>query len=176
MKMKAAIITLFLSTQLFAEVEVCSRKAQVAFGIFSHMWIKTEKVSAGMGGQIYDGASIGDVMELPYITDVFVRDHSHEIAEKCVVKKGVDEDCINDELTIGKPLGKWRILNQCQIYVSRVIEKCTTPEQKKRNRAIRRYKTLLRDSQIHRDHNYFDRWEMEDLMKKYQFTKDELNE
>lgn len=175
--MKAIILlfTLLLSLELLAEVEVCSRKAQVAFGIFSHMWIKTEKVIAGMGGQIFDGEMIGDVMELPYITDVFVRDHSHEIAEKCEIKKGVDEECVNDQLDIGRYLGKWRMLNQCQTFVASVIDKCTTPEQKIRNRALAKYKRLVRESRHMKNFDFFKEMEMKELMEKFQFTTEELS-
>ena len=175
MKTKLLLLTLLFSLSALADVEVCSRKAQVAFGIFSHMWIKTEKVIAGMGGQIFDDAMIGDVMELPYITDVFVRDHSREVAKKCIVKKGVDEECVNDELVIGKPLGKWRVLNQCQTFVASVLDRCTSPEQKARNRAISKYKRLINESRHSKNFDFFKELEMRELMEKFQFTDEELN-
>jgi hypothetical protein len=36
----------------------------------------------------------------------------------------VDEDCVNAELDLGKPLGHFSLINNCQTFVSRVIKRC----------------------------------------------------
>ncbi len=172
MKALLLILAITFSVQSLATVEVCSRKAQVAFGLFSHMWIKTDTVEAGMGGPIYEGVEIGDVMELPYVTKVYVRDHSGDTPDKCEVKEGIDEECVNKELVIDKPLGHWRVLNQCQSYVAKVIRNCEYPWHKERRLALSRAKRLIREIQRGKGDTFFKERQLERLIKKYDFDLD----
>lgn len=172
MKALLFVLALTISAQTLATVEVCSRKAEVAFGLFSHMWIKTDSVEAGMGGKIYEGVGIGDVMELPYITRVYVRDHSDQVALKCELKEGIDEDCVNDELELGKYLGHWRIFNQCQSYVADVISKCEFPEHRERRLALRRAKRLIREIRQNKSNTHFKERRLRKLIQKYGFDLD----
>lgn len=109
----------------FAKVENCQRRAQILKGIVQHHWIKTDTKSAGMGSGLSD-EQIGDTFEAPYTTHVFVIDHSNQSAEKCEEIKEIDEDCVNAELDVGKSLGRFSLVNNCQFFVFDVLKKCST--------------------------------------------------
>ncbi len=125
MKYALAFIILGFSISSFAMVEDCYRKAQIMGGIVNHHWIKTDTKIAGMGSGISEG-QIGDRFEAPYTTHVFVIDHSDQVAKICKEIKDVDEDCVNAELDVGKALGRFSLINNCQTYVSSVLRKCST--------------------------------------------------
>ncbi len=131
------ILLSFFTISANADVSVCSRTADVLAGIFEHQWIKTNEVEAGMGGAIYEDALIGDRFEMPYTTEVYVRDHSNDRPEKCLPKYHVVEDCVNEELEIGKYLGQWHMFNNCQTFVSEVLRKCEYPRIKAFRKSMR---------------------------------------
>jgi RHS repeat-associated protein len=108
------------------EVLVCS---QPAFGSMpvDHQWIKTDAVEAGMGGTRGNvpGNQSGDK---PY-DPVQVTDHSGRSKQKgssCKKVENVDEQKVNDQLKIGKPLGRWSPTNQCQSFVREVLNNAST--------------------------------------------------
>lgn len=113
-----------------ARVEVCQRKAKIAFSLVSHYWLRTDLVEAGMGSaRDYQGDQIGDVYEGAG-TKVFIIDHSTQKAQKCKESLNHDEECINRELEIGKPIGRFTPFNNCLTFVRKVLRKCETPEYK----------------------------------------------
>jgi RHS repeat-associated protein len=109
------------------EVSICCRPAEIAAGLIDHCWVQTDTVSAGMGanpnvlpGQEYEG----------YGMPVQVTDHSNDTATSCTTMNNVDEQCVNDELEIGKPIGRFMPpINQCQSFAYGVVNKCRTGSQ-----------------------------------------------
>jgi hypothetical protein len=66
-------------------------------------------------GQEYEG----------YGMPVYIRDHSKDMATSCTPMKNVDEQCVNDQLQIGKPAGRFLPpLNQCQSFAYGVVNAC----------------------------------------------------
>ena len=111
------------------EVSVCS---QPAFGIpwnpIDHQWIKTDTVEAGMGGTRGNvpGNESGDRPGDP----VKVTNHAGRSKEKgssCEKVEGVDENKVNAQLRINRPLGRWGPTNQCQSFVHDVLDNARTP-------------------------------------------------
>ena len=127
---KISILLFLLSFQAIADVQVCGRVAQIMGGMVDHKWIETDSVSAGMGSNNPNIEQIGDTFEAPFITDVYVVDHSDQQEEYCQKLKHVDEDCVNRELTIGRYLGTFNPLNHCQAFVAEVIETCESEARK----------------------------------------------
>jgi len=110
------------------EVLLC---AQPAFGIASnpidHHWIKTDTVEAGMGGT-RGNVPGNDSGDLPG-DRVQVTDHtgrSKEAGATCKKVDNVDEDKVNAQLKIGRPLGRWGPTNQCQSFAAEVLRNAST--------------------------------------------------
>src|SRR5207253_3826553 len=110
-------------SQGLGDVFLCS---QPAFGLswspVDHYWLKTDTVEAGMGGTRGNvpGMESGD---RPY-DPVQVTDHtgrSSEPGASCQAVTDVDEKKVNDLLRIGRPLGLWTPVNQCQSFVWDVL-------------------------------------------------------
>lgn len=125
MKKLLTLLLLSLSFSCFAVVENCHRTAEIMGGIVNHHWLKTDTKIAGMGSGVVEGL-IGDRFEAPYATLVYIIDHSLQEAKSCKEIKDIDEDCVNAELDIGKPLGRFNLFNNCQSFVTRVLKKCST--------------------------------------------------
>jgi hypothetical protein len=89
-----------------------------------HWWLQTARKSAGMGPST--GNIPGHGESLPESFDTKLVDHSNEAATSCTpVKGGIDEDCVDRELSIDTPTGTWIPgLNDCHTVVKRVIDKC----------------------------------------------------
>lgn len=104
------------------KVQVCCRPAEIAKGMIDHCWIQTDTKSAGMGanpnvapGNEYEG----------YGMSVQVIDHSRDKPMQCTVQNSVDEKCVNDELQIGKGIGRFTPpFNHCQSFAYGVVSKC----------------------------------------------------
>lgn len=98
------------------------RPANIAKGLVKHCWVVTDSKSAGMGtepgiqpGQQYDG----------YGVKVQITDHSNDSATESTEIFNVDEQCVNEKLEIGKPLGRFLPpLNHCQSFAYGVINQC----------------------------------------------------
>lgn len=106
-------------------VRVCTLAAEDedlnSFG-FSHQWIKTDTIEAGMGAM---GPNRG-----MYGTTVGVVDHSgfsKSPGAKCTEVSNVDEEKVNRQLRLGRRLGTWSLGNQCQSFVSDVINNALQP-------------------------------------------------
>jgi RHS repeat-associated protein len=108
-------------------VNICCRPAQIAGGLINHCWIKTDTKAAGMGsnpnippGQEYEG----------YGMPVQITNHSNDKPTECTKMNNVNEQCVNDELQLGKPLGRFLPpVNQCQSFSYGVVNKCRTGPQ-----------------------------------------------
>lgn len=127
----------------FAKVEICYRKAQIVSGLVNHFWLKTDTRNAGMGSGLVQG-NIGDQYEGPF-TKVFVIDHSDQIAEVCTESNNYDEQCLDEELEIGRSLGRFSPFNNCQTFTKKVLKKCETPEFKLLQAESLEYKMLYQD-------------------------------
>lgn len=104
-------------------VFLCS---QPAFGIPSnpihHHWIKTDSREAGMGG-IRGNVPGNDSGDMPG-DRVAVTDHSgrsKQARASCKKVDNVDEDKVNEQLKLGRALGRWGPTNQCQSFARGVL-------------------------------------------------------
>jgi hypothetical protein len=139
--MKLFLIILLISVQAFGKIEVCQRPAKIAFGLVEHYWLRTDTIVAGMGSARAYKKYIGDEMEAAFIK-VFIVDHRDQPSKKCKEYTNHDEQCVNNELIIGKPLGRFTPMNQCLSFVKNVLKKCETPEYKLLKKEKREYYTL----------------------------------
>jgi len=97
-------------------VKLCKKPAEAAFGLVDHHWIVTDTKSAGMWNA--KGAPFPNI---PFLADVAVRDHSSEKGGVCKVIPNVDEEKVNQQLKLGRHLGRWTPWNQCQTFAQDVI-------------------------------------------------------
>ena len=122
------------------DVYVCGEGAFGQSFLPDHQWIKTDTIEAGMGGA--DGREPGNESgDYPGMR-VEVTDHTgRSLKEGVTCKKigGVDEDRVNEQLQLGRSLGRWWPTNQCRSFVNSVIQKSRTKEYR-RNQAERRKK------------------------------------
>jgi len=104
------------------EVFVCCRPAQIANGLINHCWIRTDTAEAGMG--IPGGGPPGEQYE-GYGMQTYVTNHSKDRPTKCKKINNVNEQCVNDKITIGLPTGRflppW---NQCQSFAYGTVNAC----------------------------------------------------
>jgi RHS repeat-associated protein len=109
------------------EVKILCRPAKIAGGYINHCWVQTDTKSAGMGadpnilpGEQYEG----------YGMPVQIIDHSKDTATQSTTINNVNEQCVNDKLKIGKPLGRFLPpFNQCQSFAYGVVNSCRTGPQ-----------------------------------------------
>lgn len=108
------------------KVERCCRSAQILGGRVDHCWMKTDTITAGMNSNPQCTIA-GNNYEPPYVTRVFVSDHSCDRPESCQVIDDVDETCVNRELNIGQSLGWFNLAtNNCRSFANDIIAKCST--------------------------------------------------
>ncbi len=102
------------------KVEICSRSVNVPWvpNWVQHMWVRTSTKSMGMGTM-----DCGDLVGSPYLAQTKLCDHSTETGS-CQELKCVDETCVNNELILGKPLGRWGLTNNCATFAGYVTGKC----------------------------------------------------
>jgi len=113
------------------KVQKCCRTTQINWWAdfismlagLKHCFIKTDKVTAGMGP-----ANGGALPACPYNTPTKITDQSADAVSPgdCKDVPGVDETCVNNALHIGTPTGKWTVSNQCNSLVNGILEKCST--------------------------------------------------
>jgi len=117
------------------DVMFCHRTVHIPvadkFGV-QHHWLKTSHVEAGLGAE--DGKVPGDGdSSLPY-SMTRINDHTGESLgpdAHCVSLVGVDEACVDDKLEIGQLAGRWTLTNNCQTFVSEVLESCSVKRYEK---------------------------------------------
>lgn len=120
-------------------VEVCSRVASLPGNQYiglEHWWIRTPNVEAGMGARGHGVPGHESRPDLPGIP-VSVNDHRGEGARAdatCVSPqvrnpewKDVDRACVERQLRFGRDLGRWWPANQCQSFVTDVLDTCSRP-------------------------------------------------
>jgi hypothetical protein len=122
-------------------VFLCRRVANLPgnqiFGV-EHWWIKTPGLEAGMG-PAQGGVPGHGGSDSPYVTQTAITEHAGE-GEKAgstcewvgeLNRFGahqwakVDRDCVERELQIGRPTGRWTPLNQCQSTIEEALDKCS---------------------------------------------------
>jgi RHS repeat-associated protein len=111
------------------EVSKWARPADLPFPAnqYDHYWIKTDKYESGMGGM--DGNVPGQEgrSDWPY-ADTQTVDHTGQSkapnARRVEIPFDVDEQCVNDLIRPGRQTGPWTPFNQCQSFVSDVLEAC----------------------------------------------------
>ena len=104
-------------------------RRKIAKGLIDHCWVTTDTKSAGMGanpnvapGQEYEGWGMS----------VQINDHSKDKPSQCTTMNNVDEQCVNNELTIGKGIGRFiPPFNHCQSFAYGVVNKCRSGNQLK---------------------------------------------
>jgi len=87
-----------------------------------HCFLKTDTKQAGMGPA--KPPSGGGLPSCPCGTGTAVTDHSKETGATCYDIPDADENCVNNELTVGKPTGKWGPNNNCNTFAGEVVKKC----------------------------------------------------
>lgn len=61
---------------------------------------------------------------------VQITDHSKDTASQCTTQKNVDEACVNQQLEIGKSIGRFiPPVNQCQAFAYSAVNSCRTGPQ-----------------------------------------------
>jgi hypothetical protein len=107
-----------LSSKKEPKVELCKRDVLLP-GLdrlhVQHHWIRTSTKEAGMHAIT------------PGHLATAVRDHTGEgdrFESTCERVDHVDEDCVDKELELGRPLGLWTPWHQCQTFAAEVLDKC----------------------------------------------------
>jgi hypothetical protein len=103
------------------EVETGNTVMDTLAGILGleHCWLKTDTKAAGMGP-----AQAGPLPAWPFGIPTKITDHSQDAHTDSTEIHGVDENCVNQELEIGKSTGAWGIDNNCNTFVDDVIATC----------------------------------------------------
>ena len=106
-------------------VELRCRPADIAGGLVNHCWLKTDTIEAGMNEQATCSRAGNDASGWPF-QRVVVSDHRCDKPTIITPLPKVNETCVNNELQIGKPLGRFAPpANSCQTFTQDVIEKCS---------------------------------------------------
>ena len=90
-----------------------------------HCWLRTSQKEVGLGGQ--GNRAPEEVGSSPTDTQTELTDHSgqgNRDVSMCTSVLGCDEDCVNKELTIGKPMGEWTLTNNCNTVADEILRKC----------------------------------------------------
>ncbi|MBN0989812.1 RHS repeat protein [Amphritea pacifica] len=116
---------------------------QPAFGIswnpVDHHWIKTDTIEAGMGGVHSSCGNAGNELGDSLGDPVQVCDHSmrDKTGATCELVEDVDEDLVNQQLQLGRPLGNWWPTNQCQTFAAEVLRNASTKQCSLTRRGVR---------------------------------------
>ncbi|WP_139225819.1 RHS repeat-associated core domain-containing protein, partial [Paracidovorax konjaci] len=109
-------------------VELRCRPADIAAGLVNHCWLKTDTTEAGMNEQAGCSRAGNDASGLPF-QHVVVSDHGCDKPTLAKPLPNVNETCVNNELQIGKPLGRFAPpFNSCQTFTQDVIDRCSPSE------------------------------------------------
>ncbi len=82
-----------------------------------------------MGGAGEGNEVPGNQSDSPYVTDTAITDHSGQSEDPnatCEEIPWADENKVNEQLEIGKRLGKWTTGNNCQTFAGEVLLKSDT--------------------------------------------------
>jgi len=117
------------------DVEICSRRVNSPFipewirDLFNmkHSWIRTDTVERGMGTEVtpYSSAGLGT----PSLVTDQNADQQSEFGpvtcEPVSERLNVDEECVNNQLTPGRPLGGFAWGNTCNDFAESVVLECS---------------------------------------------------
>jgi len=111
------------------DVFICRRAADIAAGLVDHNWVKSDTISAGLGGN--PNVRPGDEYDAPYVTKTYVIDHSKDKATSCEKMNNVDEQCVNNILSneLGTSQGRFGSYMNCQAYAYSVVNRCRSGPQ-----------------------------------------------
>ena len=98
------------------KVYLCKLPAKAAWGLVDHHWIKTDSLERGMWN-----ARDTYFRDVPFLTKVAVRDEGYEPDAMCREIRNVDEEKVNEQLKLNRPLGIWTPWNQCQSFAREVL-------------------------------------------------------
>ncbi|MFZ0061419.1 MAG: RHS repeat-associated core domain-containing protein [Pyrinomonadaceae bacterium] len=86
-----------------------------------HCFIKTPNVEAEM-----NPAANAPQPIWPFGTRTEITPHTGQskTALSCVPACNVDQECVEHELEIGKPTGRWALTNNCNTLVTEIVRKC----------------------------------------------------
>jgi RHS repeat-associated protein len=123
-------------------VEQCSRPADLTslginwnvFGL-SHRWLRTSQVEAG-AGPAGGGVPGRGASDSPYVTQMTMNNHAgqgNQPGSTCTPLPNVDVGKVNAQLEIGKPLGRFNLLNNCWTTTNQVIRNASPPESRPAN-------------------------------------------
>ena len=84
-----------------------------------HCWLRTDTKVAGMGP-----AQAGPLPAWPFGIPTRITDHSEDTPTNCREIPGIDENCVNQELQIGRSTGPWGLRNNCNTLVEDIIDMC----------------------------------------------------
>ncbi len=110
------------------KVELLCRPADLLAGLVDHCWLRTDTIEAGMNEQPSCSRAGNDAGGFPFVP-VYVSDHSCDSPTRITPLPNTDETCVNQQLTIGRPLGIFAPVppvNTCQTFAQTVINRCTT--------------------------------------------------
>jgi len=118
------------------KVEFCKRNVEIKMLEYTglkHHWLRTSTKEAGMGpaGAGVPGKANGNNGSL--LGPTTINDHTGEwegVDAICEELPDVDEACVNEKLTLGKPTGRWTPgLNDCHTVTTNIIEDCKKPKE-----------------------------------------------
>ncbi|MBF0647048.1 hypothetical protein HTZ97_09490 [Desulfuromonas acetoxidans] len=92
----------------------------------------TDTKEAGMGAAAGEIPGQNGNSDLPGVP-VQVVDHTGQYDadnSSCEYYPHADEECVNNELEIGRSLGFWGPTNNCQTFANEVINKCSKKKTK----------------------------------------------
>jgi RHS repeat-associated protein len=122
---------LLMSDPLGLDVYICRRPVNVSWVpdwlskiAPNHMWIRTGSVERGMGGRCpVPGQGCSDA---PYSqTEVTSQlGEWKQPGSVCVLQRNVNEQCVNDQLSLKRPTGTWHVFNQCNNFAYSTVNKC----------------------------------------------------
>lgn len=104
------------------KVQLCCRPADIVNGLVDHCWLKTSTITDGMNETSQCTRAGNDASGMPF-SPVVVSDHSCDKPERCD-RYDVNEQCVNKELSIGRDLGRFSPVNNCQTFARDILEKC----------------------------------------------------
>ena len=97
--------------------------------LFSHFWIKTNSVEAGLGAANAGVPGQNAPADSPYATKTAIVNHQGESiapGASCSEVSDEDEDCVNKQLQIGKPEGRFSLVtNDCKSFANSVLNACS---------------------------------------------------
>lgn len=90
---------------------------------YKHCFIKTDTIEAGLGP-----ANGGPLPACPLGVPTAITSHSgqsQQAGTTCTEIIDADEECVNNQLPIGKRMGRWTPNRNCNTFADDVLDRCT---------------------------------------------------